>query len=265
MKLQAAFAIVFELVFAIRTAFLPTLLAIWKSPSLLLHPQQLSRLLFSNIWVFFGPVTDENGKPFKEALITPNAYGVVLDIGAGFGHTMKYLDRTKITKYVALEPNTNMHERIRHTGAKEGYTEADGTLVILSYGIEDTSSIRSALYGQQVDTIISILVLCSVPNPQRSITNLVRDTLKPGGAFLYYEHVLSPRKDVAWWQRFWAPFWSFIFDGCRLDRPSHLYVDQVKDRDGESIWKERELRGVDGESEEASHLFEHRIGRYIKA
>jgi hypothetical protein len=178
---------------------------------------------------------------------------------------MKYLDKTKITKYVALEPNTNMHDQIRLTGAKEGYSEADGTLTILPYGIENTSSILSALHNQQVDTIISILVLCSISDPQRSITNLVLETLKPGGAFLYYEHVLSPRKDVAWWQRFWAPLWAFMFDGCRLDRPSHLYVDQVHGQNGESIWKGREFGGVDGESEAALHLFEHRIGRYIKA
>jgi SAM-dependent methyltransferase len=178
---------------------------------------------------------------------------------------MKYLDKTKITKYVALEPNTNMHDRIRLAGAKEGYSEADGTLIILPYGIENPSSILSALHNHKVDTIIAINVLCSIPNPQRSITNLILETLKPGGAFLYYEHVLSSKKDVAWWQRFWAPIWSFIFDGCRLDRPSHLYVDQARGQNGESVWRERDLRGIEGETEVALHLFEHRIGRYIKA
>ena len=37
----------------------------------------------AHIWVLFGNPTDEGGRSTKEALITPNAYGVVLDIGAG--------------------------------------------------------------------------------------------------------------------------------------------------------------------------------------
>jgi hypothetical protein len=178
---------------------------------------------------------------------------------------MKYLDKTKVTKYVALEPNANMHDQIRLTASKEGYSEVDRTLLILPYGIENTSSILSALHNHRVDTIISVLVLCSVPDPQRSISKLVLDTLKSGGVFLYFEHVLSSSRDVAWWQRLWAPVWSFWFDGCRLDRPSHLYVDKVRGQDGESIWKERELGEIEGEAEAALHLFEHRIGRYVKA
>jgi hypothetical protein len=185
-------------------------------------------------------------------------------ISLGFGHTMKYLDKTKVTKYVALEPNTNMHDHIRLTGTEEGFSEAGGTLLILPYGIEKTSSILSALHNHRVDTITAMLVLCSVPDPQRTVTNLILDVLKPGGAFLFYEHVLSPRKDVARWQHFWAPLWSLMLDGCRIDRPSHLYVDQVLGVDGESVWKEREVGGIEGESEAALHLFEHRYGRFIK-
>jgi hypothetical protein len=37
----------------------------------------------AHIWAVFGNSTDEGGRSTKEALITPNAYGVVLDIGVG--------------------------------------------------------------------------------------------------------------------------------------------------------------------------------------
>lgn len=37
----------------------------------------------AHIWALFGNPTDEGGRSTKEALITPNAHGVVLDIGAG--------------------------------------------------------------------------------------------------------------------------------------------------------------------------------------
>lgn len=121
----------------------------------------------------------------------------------GHGHTVNYLDREKVTKYVALEPNPFMHAEIRKLAAAAGFTESAGTLLILPYGAEDTASILSAL-GQtkSVDTLVSILALCSVSSPQRSIKALVEQVLKPGGHLLFYEHVLSHRDDVAWWQRF---------------------------------------------------------------
>ncbi|XP_006456494.1 hypothetical protein AGABI2DRAFT_181101, partial [Agaricus bisporus var. bisporus H97] len=263
MKLSTAFGIFPDLWWGLRIAFWPTCFAIWQSPGLLLQPQRLSQTFFTPIWDVLGAVADQACRPVKEKLITPYAYGTVLDLGAGFGHTMKYLDRQKITKYVALEPNIKMHDRIRAIGAQEGYKESDGSLLILPYGVQDSSAILSALDNTPFDTIISILTLCSIPSPQQSITNLIRDTLKPGGLFLYYEHVLSPKQDVAFWQRLWTPLWAFMFDGCRLDRPSHLYIDEIGNDAGESIWKESNVWGKEGEPEE--HLHWHRIGRYIKA
>ena len=109
---------------------------------------------------------------------------------------MGYLDRNKVTKYLALEPNIRMHPHIRAAAKDGGFNEEDGSLVILSCGAEGVSSILEVLGETQppVDTIVSILTLCSVPSPERTIRNLVRDVMKPGGQFLFYEHVLSPRE-----------------------------------------------------------------------
>jgi len=173
------------------------------------------------------------------------------------------LDHSKITKYVALEPNVAMHEKLRGLASQAGYSESDGTLVILSCGAQDTPAILSSLHDTQVDTIISVLTLCSVPDPQDTITNLILDVLKPGGKLLFYEHVLSPLKDVAWWQRFWTPLWAFWLDGCRLDRPTHVYIEEIGGKNGENVWKERSVWGKEGEPDES--LFWHRAGQYIKA
>ena len=166
-----------------------------------------------------------------------------------------------------------MHPHIRARANEAGYHESDGTLIILSCGAEHTSTILSSLSlsrgasdsAPPVDTIISVLTLCTIPNPQDALKTLVRDVLKPGGQLLYYEHVLSPRADVAWWQRFWAPLWAILFDGCKMDRPSHLWIAGLKrTREGEeeSVWREGNVWGKEGEPEE--HLFWHRVGRYVK-
>lgn len=83
MKLSAAFSILLDLCVGIQVAFLPTLQAIIASPSLFFRPAALSRSFMANLWVTFGKGVDENGRPLKTQLITPNAHGVVLDIGAG--------------------------------------------------------------------------------------------------------------------------------------------------------------------------------------
>ncbi|KAJ3570736.1 hypothetical protein NP233_g4198 [Leucocoprinus birnbaumii] len=285
MKLSAAFSLFTDLRFAVQTALWPTIVSIWYNPYLLFNPQELSRTFMNHVWLVFGNGVDENGRPVKTQLITPHATGVVLDLGAGaepsdpllvlrtrrsdagwlgYGHTVNYLNHSKIAKYVALEPNVNMHDQIRLNASKAGYTESAGNLVILSCGAEDSKTILETLDYTQVDTIISVLTLCTVPNPQLTIQRLVLDVLKPGGTLLFYEHVLSPRKDVAWWQRFWAPLWAIGFDGCRMDRPSHLYVEEIKGWEGESeVWKQRSVWGKQGEDEE--NLFWHRAGRYVKA
>jgi SAM-dependent methyltransferase len=175
----------------------------------------------------------------------------------GHGHTVNYLDRSKVTKYVALEPNTLMHAFIRAKASEAGYDESAGSFQLLECGAEDVTAILTATAGQQVDTIISVLTLCSVPSPNRTIRDLVQEVLKPGGNFLFYEHVLSDRKDVAWWQHFWTPIWSAAFDGCRLDRPTHKWIEEQG-----ACWREGQAKICEGEEE---NLFGHRFGKFVKA
>lgn len=110
---------------------------------------------------------------------------------------------------------------------------------------------------QPVDTLLSVLTLCSVPAAQDVVASLATEVLKPGGQFLFIEHVRHPNPCVARWQTFWSLFWAWVFDGCRLDRPTHVWIHQV------GGWAHEEMTGVEGEDEE--HLFYHRVGRFVKA
>ncbi|KDR71542.1 hypothetical protein GALMADRAFT_253876 [Galerina marginata CBS 339.88] len=283
MRLVNALSLLFDLRLAISIAIFPTLKALIWEPSLLLRPHALSRVFMANVWAGFANGTDEGGRLVKEQLITPNAYGVVLDIGAGHGHSVRYFNRARVSRYVALEPNALMHKKLRAQANEAGFHESDGTLLIISCGVEDTQSISSALSmslpsprsprhdqasfpspNTPVDTIISVLTLCTIPEPQKNIRRLVRDVLKPGGQLLIYEHVLSPREDVAWWQRFWAPVWAVAFDGCRMDRASDVWLREMKvsGEDGMSAWREVQTWGKEGEDVE--NLFWHSVGKFVK-
>jgi len=75
---------------------------------------------------------------------------------------------------------------------------------------------------------------------------------------LFYEHCLSDRKDVGWWQGFWTPVWRVLFGGCCLDRPTQRWIEDVGGWvGGEGLWEMEE------EMEE--HLFGYRAGRFVKA
>jgi SAM-dependent methyltransferase len=114
----------------------------------------------------------------------------------------------------------------------------------------------------KVDTIISVLTLCTVPAPQATLLSLVQDILAPGGEFLFYEHVLSHRADVAWWQKLWTPIWGKVFDGCCLNRPTHLWIKELVDENRESVWVEGDIWNPEDFEEE--NLFWRKLGRFVK-
>lgn len=80
---MSSFNLVHDLYLALKFALWPTIRHISTTPSVLFHPAAISRIFFSHVWTAFGAGIDENGAQLRTSLITPNAYGVVLDIGAG--------------------------------------------------------------------------------------------------------------------------------------------------------------------------------------
>ncbi|KAJ7032767.1 hypothetical protein C8F04DRAFT_1040144 [Mycena alexandri] len=261
------FRAIFETADTMRVALTigaPTVLrAIMASPSLLFNSAVLSRISMANIWIPFGAGSDEDTRADKTELITSHARGVVLDLGAGHGHTVNYLNRATVTKYVALEPNVLMHPRIREMAAAAGYTEADGTLLVLSCGAEDAASILSSVHTP-VDTIVSVLTLCTVPAPQLTIRTLLLDVLAPGGSLLFLEHVRSHRADVAWWQKVFTPMWKRVFDGCCLDRPTDIWAEELVDESGASVWKEWKIWDLAADDKDEETTFWRRLGRFVK-
>ena len=67
------------------------------------------------------------------------------------------------------------------------------------------------------DTVALTLVLCTVPDPEASLREIAR-VLKPGGPFLFLEHVRSEDPGLARWQdRLHTP-WKWFGDGCHCNR-----------------------------------------------
>ncbi|KAF8509500.1 hypothetical protein JB92DRAFT_3089261 [Gautieria morchelliformis] len=255
MKFSKIIAIVTDLRLSIQQAVRPTLMAIIKSPTLIFRPRALSRLFFYHVWTRFGPGLNSATTEVKSNLIIiPYAKGIVLEIGAGLGHNALYLSPSRVRKYVALEPNVLMHPHIREAAAHIGFSEESQTLLILACGAEDWESIASAIGGQnRVDTIVSVLTLCSIPEPGRTIKTLADKVLK-GGQFIFFEHVASKGPDIC-------------FGGCVLDRPTDDYILRL-----ENVWEtspaindDEDRRGIWGlVGEDKEYLLWHQMGRLVK-
>jgi len=164
-----------------------------------------------------------------------------------------------------------MHSHIRAFADALGFHESDGSLIILSCSAEEVQSQLALMHPSssslltQVNAIVCILTLCTIPSPEETLTKLVRDVLEPGGQLLYYEHVLNHRDDVAWWQHFWAPIWQIPTDGCQLNRATDRWISDMRAENGDlngSMWKEGTTWGKEGDLEDS--LFWHQVGRYVK-
>jgi hypothetical protein len=83
MKISRAFELPVRLYHVVRCALLPTIQALWQTPALIFSSTMISRLFMARVWIAMGDSIDEGRKVVKSNLITPNAYGTILDLGAG--------------------------------------------------------------------------------------------------------------------------------------------------------------------------------------
>ena len=143
------------------------------------------------------------------------ARGEVLEIGGGTGANLPfYRSDANLT---IVEPNTHMAKLLRVKANELGRV----VKIVDGYG-EDL-----AFADGSFDAVVSTLVLCMVDDLPKVITE-VRRVLKPGGAFYFYEHVVSRRPIVHKFQDILNPFWRLLTTGCNLNRDIEMAIKDDK-------------------------------------
>jgi ubiquinone/menaquinone biosynthesis C-methylase UbiE len=131
------------------------------------------------------------------------AGGRTVEIGAGTGLNVAHYPET-VSELVLTEPDAEMARRLRRrAGAKAVVVEAEAAALPFA----DASA----------DTVVSTLVLCTVPDPEAVVAEL-RRVLRPGGSLLFVEHVAANTPRAVRAQRRWARPWAAVAGGCRCDR-----------------------------------------------
>ncbi|MGQ0467420.1 MAG: class I SAM-dependent methyltransferase [Sporichthyaceae bacterium] len=134
------------------------------------------------------------------------AQGTVLEIGAGTGLNLAlYPDH--VTDLTLTEPDAAMFAKLQKV--------AGGSLVqprVVQAGAE-----KLPAADDSVDTVVSTMVLCTVPDLATSLAE-IRRVLRPGGRLLLIEHVRSPGRLGGAQDRLHGPWKAFACGcNCNLD------------------------------------------------
>lgn len=141
----------------------------------------------------------------REALAA--ASGEVLELGAGTGLNLAAYPREGITRLVCTEPNAAMSRQLEARSA-----EAPVAVEVVAASAE-----QLPFEDASFDFVTGTLVLCEASSPPAALAEVAR-VLRPGGRYLFLEHVRSADHDHAQMQDRWAPIWRRVSGGCNCNR-----------------------------------------------
>jgi len=152
------------------------------------------------------------GMAGRRAELLRGAHGQVVEIGAGTGLNVgHYPGKAEV---VLSEPVPAMYRRLeKRVRGRAGMRAVQAPADALP------------MASTSVDTVVSTLVLCTVPDVDRVLAELVR-VLRPGGRLLFCEHVHAEDPELARKQTRLAGPWAAFAQGCRCDRDTVSLVKQ---------------------------------------
>lgn len=173
--------------------------------------------LFAGVYdrVLAGPERAGLGRARSELLA--DAQGLVLEIGAGTGANLPYLP-PGLAGLVLVEPSGPMRERLARRVATSRSTLPLATRIV------DGSAASLPVADGSVDTLVSTLVLCSVPELDRAVAEL-RRVIASDGRLLLLEHVAGHGRTRRL-QGAIDPAWRVVARGCRLVRETRSALER---------------------------------------
>ncbi len=142
--------------------------------------------------------------------------GTVLEVGPGTGVNLPLLPPS-VERWIGAEPNPHMHRFIREKAAH----------CTCAVELHPWPAEALPLPAASVNAVIGTLVLCSVDDVAAALRT-VRHVLRPGGRFVFIEHVAAPPGHVLRHvQRWIRPVWRPLADGCRPDQDTAALIEQA--------------------------------------
>ncbi|MBI2168811.1 MAG: methyltransferase domain-containing protein [Actinobacteria bacterium] len=146
----------------------------------------------------------------RRAQLVGEASGSVLEIGAGTGLNLEHYRLAE--HLVAAEPSEAMRAKL---APKAGTCAVP--VEFIAAGADDLP-----YPDAHFDTVVSTLVLCTVPKLPAALAEVFR-VLRPGGELRFLEHVRGVGS-LAEWQDRWLPLWKWFGVGCHPNRDTEAAI-----------------------------------------
>ncbi len=153
---------------------------------------------------FFGKIRSD---------MLAGATGRVVEIGSGTGANLEHYPRT-IEELVCTEPEAPMARRLREKAER----------CDLPVQVVEAPAEQLPFEDGSFDTAVAALVLCTVTDPGRTLDEIAR-VLRPGGRFIFMEHVRAQDPGLAKWQDRLHPLWLRFGHGCHCNRATYETIE----------------------------------------
>ncbi|KAJ2910868.1 hypothetical protein GGI21_000420 [Coemansia aciculifera] len=218
---------------------------------------------FAKLWKHASGHSAKRVDPYRAPLWQEQIRGKVLELGPGLGESLMLVPKEAIAggeEYVVLEPNSFLHPGLADNAERAGFAvhydpvtcplhaatgNSDKPVLAVVNGTLDGVIPQYVADHAPYDTIVSSLVLCSVDSLQATLDNVLH-LLKPGGRFVFIEHVRHTDEDdlsvdasvyasgslnLGLWSRIQdvlTPVWSLVSGNCHFDRRTAQALDGMK-------------------------------------
>jgi ubiquinone/menaquinone biosynthesis C-methylase UbiE len=163
----------------------------------------------------FLALGERRGMRERRERLLRRATGTVLEIGAGTGLNLTHYP-ADLDDLVLTEPVDPMARRLESRLGRSGVHAK-----VVRAGAEAVPADAGS-----IDTVISTMVLCTVPDPEAALAEIAR-VLRPRGRLLFCEHVGAGSPRRARWQQRLARPWAAFADGCRCNQDTLAMIERV--------------------------------------
>lgn len=147
----------------------------------------------------------------RRARLLAGARGAVLEIGGGTGANLPHY--RNVERVTVSEPDPYMRERL--------LPKLETALVPVE--VSEAGAQALAFPDGSFDTVVSTLVLCTVPDQGAALDEVSR-VLRPGGRLLFIEHVRAGGSTARWQDRI-EPLWGRFLGGCHPNRDTVAAIE----------------------------------------
>ncbi|MGV9774121.1 class I SAM-dependent methyltransferase [Streptosporangium sp. NPDC003464] len=168
--------------------------------------------LFARRYPRVSDYEDAHGALAHRRELLAGAGGRVLEIGAGHGANFRHYPPA-VRQVIAIEPEPRLRLLAERAAARAP----------VPVRVHPGHAEHLPLPDHSVDAVVASQVLCSVRDVPRCLAEAAR-VLRPGGHLYFYEHIRSPRPDLARMQRALDLVWPLQGAGCHLARDTERAI-----------------------------------------